>query len=612
MIVNVLTNLMAMLSPGVAAKGAGGQAAADAGDFSGLFAQMDMATATSPMALAIPASEASPVAGAALPAPLPPLAMVEALADASGDLASTMPAEQAPAPVPTEQVLQAAIPLAVKGQMVRPKPIVEAENLPAEDAGDAGADEATDAGTPAPSVQSEAATPVQIPMMAAAVIPTPAPVAEPTAPRRSDKSIATTSPLQAPAPPAVSIQPRTPAAAGELPTARPVPVTKATASVEQASVPQERGLVQAAASLPANTPIKAQIQVAPGAPAPASVAPDKAPVQQARAAQDVAPIAQPSFAAAAVRAVMGTPRVTAATPVPPQAENGNAISEAEPLAPATALLRLVTGEPAQPDKGAVPAPKLMAGSSMTDSVHAARPAIARGGGQSAPIEPNIDKGSDKPAPLIDVAASLGVGTTTFQRAMATAPAAPVADLSASLNQQVIDLSSSGQWVDGLAREIASMAAGTGQGSFRLSPPNLGPMHVAISQGDSGVAIKLTVETMAAETALKQDSSQLKADAQLAALRVSDVTVERVHRVHEPSATDSSSQGNAGQNSQSSFFQQGNWGGGQAQAALSQGQGQSGGQPNRKAFSEGAVSSQGDMRDQGVEAGREDQPRARYA
>lgn len=103
---------------------------------------------------------------------------------------------------------------------------------------------------------------------------------------------------------------------------------------------------------------------------------------------------------------------------------------------------------------------------------------------------------------------------------------PVADLSGSLGAQVIDMGVAGQWIDGLARDIAGLAANGAQGRFQIEANRLGTIEVDIRQGDGGAAISLTVASEAAEQALRQDSDRLRTDAGLSALRISDVRIER--------------------------------------------------------------------------------------
>lgn len=233
-------------------------------------------------------------------------------------------------------------------------------------------------------------------------------------------------------------------------------------------------------------------------------------------------------------------------------------------------------------------------------------------------EPTADaRLMDRPA---DVAS---VDATASAPVIARAEAAPVStaattiiqpstpDLSASLGQQVIDIGVSGQWIDGLAREIATLAASDGQGSFRLSPEHLGPMRVDVRNGEQGAEVRLTVETEAAERVLFQDADRLKSDARHAAVRIADVIVERTHQVAETARSDMGSQSqNGSQNQAQMQSAQG------SQAGMTQGQGgqsQPQSQPERKNFGGEAVLNHGERKDQNAES---DDPsharRARYA
>lgn len=229
----------------------------------------------------------------------------------------------------------------------------------------------------------------------------------------------------------------------------------------------------------------------------------------------------------------------------------------------------------------------------------------------APVEGRAVPAPDTDAPAAPVGAP-SPSTAVVQPTSGT----PTVDLAASLGQQVIDMGSDGQWIDGLAREIATLSKSEGHGSFRLSPEHLGPMRVDIRPGEQGANVTLTVETKAAESMLMQDRATLKADAQLAAVRIGEVTVERVANVQEPTRADTATgQGNGGhsQSQTASQGQSGNTGNG---AALAQGQGQSGQNGNhagnRKVFSDPTVSSQAEPRDMGSRDTPDAAHRARYA
>ncbi|BAI97912.1 hypothetical protein Sj15T_23220 [Sphingobium sp. TA15] len=115
------------------------------------------------------------------------------------------------------------------------------------------------------------------------------------------------------------------------------------------------------------------------------------------------------------------------------------------------------------------------------------------------------------------------------------------DLSASLGAQIVDMGVSGQWIDGLAREIAGLSANGAQGRFQINADQLGAVQVDIRQGSEGAAVSLTVASEAAEMALRQDSDRLRIDAGLSAVRIAEVKIERMPHVAEAAKADSANQ-----------------------------------------------------------------------
>lgn len=147
------------------------------------------------------------------------------------------------------------------------------------------------------------------------------------------------------------------------------------------------------------------------------------------------------------------------------------------------------------------------------------------------------------------------------------PLPQAVDLSASLNAQLVDMEVSGQWIDGLARDIAGLSLNGAQGRFQINADQLGPIQIDIRQGDDGGVVSLTVASDLAERALRQEGERLKLDAGLSAARISEVRIERAPQVVESGRTESS--GNASSQQQS--------GSGQGQTpgqAMGQGMGQS--------------------------------------
>lgn len=164
--------------------------------------------------------------------------------------------------------------------------------------------------------------------------------------------------------------------------------------------------------------------------------------------------------------------------------------------------------------------------------------------------------SDRVAPIADApAVPLAMPPEAAAQPVSSAPAqvvlplatVPVVDLSASLGAQVVDMGVSGQWIDGLARDIAGLSANGAQGRFQLNSDQLGAVQVDIRQGSEGAAVNLTVASEAAEMALRQDSDRLKLDASLSSVRIAEVKIER-SPVAETARPDSAGQQSSQQGS----------------------------------------------------------------
>ena len=154
--------------------------------------------------------------------------------------------------------------------------------------------------------------------------------------------------------------------------------------------------------------------------------------------------------------------------------------------------------------------------------------------KAKPSGPEAERGLAPSVPQLPVDATPPVTGASPQSVTVQAPVAapPVVDLSASLGAQMVDMGVSGQWIDGLARDIAGLSANGAQGRFQIDTAHLGAVQVDVRQGSEGAAVSLTVASEAAEVALRQDSDRLKLDAGLAAVRISEVRVERASPVAE--------------------------------------------------------------------------------
>ncbi len=153
---------------------------------------------------------------------------------------------------------------------------------------------------------------------------------------------------------------------------------------------------------------------------------------------------------------------------------------------------------------------------------------------------------------------------------------------ASLDQKVIDMGVSGQWIDDIARQIASISDNQGRGSFQIASASLGAVRVDILPGAEGSHVRLTAETEAAQVALVRDKDRLVQDAHMAAIRISEVRIDRMAPVSESQRSAAShDDGQQGSNAQAGFTQNsgqnGQQGAGQGGAAAFAGQ-YSGGSP----------------------------------
>ncbi|WP_336959594.1 hypothetical protein [Sphingobium aquiterrae] len=236
---------------------------------------------------------------------------------------------------------------------------------------------------------------------------------------------------------------------------------------------------------------------------------------------------------------------------------------------------------------------------------AARARVADGdGGPVSPALAALTSPVASPDPSSGVA-SLDVG------AIATNTATP--DLGASLGQSVVDLAVGNQWLDGVSRDIAHVVAREGQGSFHLSPENLGAMRVDIRNTALGPEADLTVKTEAARAALSADNDLRRAENQ-PGVRIADIRVDRVNHVADSAQANAGGQNPAGQ---------GGWnqGQGQSQSAQAQnmsqngnGAGHGGGnaQGAAKALRDAAVIGSGDSQDRRDDRGGRDGRGTRYA
>jgi hypothetical protein len=118
----------------------------------------------------------------------------------------------------------------------------------------------------------------------------------------------------------------------------------------------------------------------------------------------------------------------------------------------------------------------------------------------------------------------------------TGPAAGPSTAEA-LGAQVIDMGVSGQWIDRMASEIASLADGSGHSRFTLSPPHLGRLQVDLWRDQDATSIRLLTETDEAAQRLIEGRPALQADARIAALSLGTISVEKAATPFEAAPRD---------------------------------------------------------------------------
>ncbi|EZP73260.1 hypothetical protein BV96_00699 [Sphingomonas paucimobilis] len=294
-----------------------------------------------------------------------------------------------------------------------------------------------------------------------------------------------------------------------------------------AAIIAEPPIVPAAAGPEPSKDVEPPIAAAIPPPAAGGAAPAPQPLDPALPPQQANPA--PAQENAAAESGLEPPRAAADQPraigTDQEASNPGTAQPAAPVlhgkpvkAEALALLQMVREQVAARQTGASP--------------HVGEQVSALANAKGETPAPNADPAPEIPAASISPGATPSVPAATAPLTAgaqaAPSPSMPVADLSASLGAQVVDMGVSGQWIDGLARDIAGLSANGAQGRFQINGDQLGTVQVDIRQGADGAAVSLTVASEAAEMALRQDSDRLKLDAGLSAVRIAEVRVERAH------------------------------------------------------------------------------------
>jgi hypothetical protein len=535
-----------------------------------------------------------------------------ALSAVPADIAIAAPSLSPPTPLPTPASPIASPPaearagtVGVQELTVPATPVVRPGVTPA-------AAQDTDVATPSLAAASTESVVRQDAPPAPALAQPPArpaepPVAPPTLEQQTDAQGAAAASMPAIRPlggstVAASVASPTQGSADEA--VRPAPASLATAfanavHAQPPATPLESAPPREAA--PAVMLVAPPPVAAPGQPAAHPVADTPAitvaPASIAAIARDLSPASTHSADGALP---LATPAVGEAVAAPTRAVADDPVIDATPRASpargdAISLLQFARDHMTRPGKSERP---------TIEPLHARGKTLANEGATSAPVQPDSLIVRAEPAPVT-------VSATPIPSA------APVAgDLSASLGARVVDMGVSGQWIDGLARDIAGLSANGAQGGFQLQSGQLGAVQVDIRQGADGASVSLTVASDAAEQALKQDADRLRLDANLTAVRIAEVKVERAPHVAEMARADTAGQQSSSQQ-QSAPQQQGptGWQAGQGgmaqshnphrwQARENPGQGP-------KAGGDGAVLNH-DARESGAAASSAGGGRARYA
>jgi flagellar hook-length control protein FliK len=210
-------------------------------------------------------------------------------------------------------------------------------------------------------------------------------------------------------------------------------------------------------------------------------------------------------------------------------------------------------------------------------------------------------------PLRDIMQSLPPVLQSQLSSVGATSGARVASTDELLGDRAIDMSVSGQWIDRMAREIATLADGTGHARFQLNPPNLGKIQVDLWHGDDKMNLRVLAETDEAARRLREGQGALEAHARVASLSLGSVSVEKSSAPLESGDKQQNQRQGAdpgGNPNQQSFAQ--------AQGQSAQGRNNSGGGLNRNGFA--AVIGSEDQAEpaQDTRATRAGDPRVRFA
>lgn len=386
-----------------------------------------------------------------------------------------------------------------------------------------------------PHAKTETAASESIPPAPIPVIPTPSTIAVPADPTVKAQPTAQPSPT-----PAVAIAPAVQPVietGTELPPIPPMPSSAIAAAPAPLPSPSVPPLSPAASPLVAGIP--AAVPAAGTPQAPAVVAAPSALAGAAPASPLAAgtPALLPTAAAAPpppTGAVAAIPGATPSAPIAPtaaiataQAADGTAAAAAQPLpsAPskADAQPAIVPASPATPPDPGVVAAVVPSLPTRVAGVEAQKPAAVERGRAAPSHSPAAP--APAAAPPFSDAPILAAATPAPAADVQSSTAAPAAPLQGLVIERQLDLAHQQDWIDQLARDIATTAGDGKTLNFRLNPEHLGTLQVEIAQSHHGAAVRFSTDSEAARTLIADAQPRLVAEARAQGVRISEAHVD---------------------------------------------------------------------------------------
>lgn len=144
-----------------------------------------------------------------------------------------------------------------------------------------------------------------------------------------------------------------------------------------------------------------------------------------------------------------------------------------------------------------------------------------------------DDAAAAPAPLLATLTGAAIETLVQPQQPAADPMsglnavadpAPVVDKGQLTVERHLDLVRDTQWLDRLAKDIASTAGQDGSLRFKLHPETLGALHVEVAQSQAGTTIRLTTETETARSIIADAQHRLISEARAQGVRIAEAQV----------------------------------------------------------------------------------------